>query len=106
MDGRVAEAHCVEARSPTVRDARWVTVVVRVRGGREISHFMGGDPVLAYTDPVVGGGAVSGHDPARWRLPEPLSGSRAPDTPLPPNAERPGHREGDRAASCSGSVGA
>lgn len=64
MEGQLVSAHCVEARAPTVRDDRWVTVVLRVRGSREITHYVQGDPVLAYTDPVVGGGVVSGHESA------------------------------------------
>jgi hypothetical protein len=35
-----------------------------VLGGTKITHFINGKSVIEYSDPQIGGGVVSGHDPA------------------------------------------
>lgn len=63
LNGELVEQHCIESSSATFHGEEWVTVEVWVRGG-SISHVVNGDTVLAYERPVVGGGVVSGFDPA------------------------------------------
>jgi hypothetical protein len=64
MDGQLAEQHCFESSSATFHGQQWVEVDIVVRGGRAISHVVQGETVLAYSAPEIGGGVVSGFDPA------------------------------------------
>lgn len=64
MAGVLIEGHCVSSTSKTIHDDSWVTVDLFVRGHSSIVHVVDGDTVLAYEHPVVGGGVVSGFDPA------------------------------------------
>lgn len=64
VDGQPTEQHCLESSSETYDGDRWVAVEVRVRDGRRIAHVVEGDTVLVYSDPVVGGGVVSGFEPS------------------------------------------
>ena len=64
MDGVLDTRHCISADSPTFHGDDWVEVEVVVLGDSLMAHAVEGDPVLAYTKPQVGGGNVSGHDPA------------------------------------------
>ena len=74
MDGRLVEEHCIESSSPTFRGDEWVTVELIVRGGSSVTHLVDGDTVLTYERPIVGGGVVSGFDPAAKPDGEALSG--------------------------------
>jgi hypothetical protein len=42
--------------------------------GRQIRHVVDGNTVLEYSNPLVGGGMVSGHDPAAKTDGNPLTG--------------------------------
>jgi len=64
MDGALVEQHCIESSSDTYHGEEWVTVEVVVRGDESITHIVNGDTILAYGGPVIGGGSVSGFDPA------------------------------------------
>lgn len=64
MGSERVEQHCVESTSPTFDGSQWVEVEIVVRGGRSIAHVVRGDTVLAYSEPEIGGGVVSGFDPA------------------------------------------
>jgi hypothetical protein len=64
MDGKQARAHCVNSKSRTYPLNEWVRVEVIVRGDTSITHIVNGDTVMTYTHPRVGGGVVTGYDPA------------------------------------------
>jgi hypothetical protein len=57
-------AHCVNSRSETYHGDQWVRVEAIVLGDSLITHIVNGDTVLTYSRPRIGGGNVSGHDPA------------------------------------------
>ncbi|MDX1394949.1 MAG: DUF1080 domain-containing protein [Gemmatimonadota bacterium] len=61
--GALVERHCVTADAPTFHGDVWVTVDLLV-GEDSVSHVIDERTVLSYSKPVVGGGQVSGHDPA------------------------------------------
>lgn len=64
MDGKLFEQHCVNSSSETYHGDGWVTVELIVRGHGKIEHVIEGRTVLEYSQPIVGGGMVNGHDPA------------------------------------------
>jgi 3-keto-disaccharide hydrolase len=64
MDGVLVERHCIESSAATFHTDEWVTVEVIVLGDESVTHIVNGDTVLTYTRPVIGGGVVSGFDPA------------------------------------------
>lgn len=64
IDGARATTHCIESASATYHGEEWVTVDLVVRGDRMIAHVVEGDTVMAFTRPEIGGGVVSGYDPA------------------------------------------
>jgi hypothetical protein len=59
MDGELLTRHCTNSRSQTYHGEQWVTAEVEVRG-RSITHFVAGEPVLAYTDPQLDDGDRDG----------------------------------------------
>jgi hypothetical protein len=63
-DGALFTQHCVDSTSRTVAPGEWVRVEIAVLGGERIEHWVDGEVVLAYQRPQVGGGVVSGYDPA------------------------------------------
>ena len=64
IDGKQARAHCVNSKSKTYPLNEWVRVEVVVRGDTSITHIVNGDTVMTYTHPRIGGGVVTGYDPA------------------------------------------
>jgi hypothetical protein len=64
MDGRLVTDHCVSSSSRTYRGDQWVTAEVEVLGSQRIRHILEGETVLEYEQPQIGGGNVSGFDPA------------------------------------------
>ena len=62
MEGRLTEQHCVNSSSQTYHGDGWVTVDLIVHGQGEIEHVIDGQTVLRYSQPVVGGGMVNGHE--------------------------------------------
>ena len=64
MADTLTTRHCVSSRSQTYHGEQWVRVEVLVLGDSLIRHMVNGEPVLEYTKPQIGGGNVSGHDPA------------------------------------------
>jgi hypothetical protein len=74
MKGELFTRHCVNSTSPTLDGDQWVRVEVHVHGGEWIRHVVNGETVLEYQKPQVGGGNVSGHDPAVKRDGEILTG--------------------------------
>lgn len=64
MDGRLFTTHCVNSRSRTYHGEQWVRVEALVLGDSLVRHIVNGDTVLEYSKPRIGGGTVSGFDPA------------------------------------------
>jgi hypothetical protein len=64
MKGELVTRHCVNSASKTFHGDQWVRVEVTVLGDEKITHRVNGEEVLSYEKPQVGGGNVSGHDPA------------------------------------------
>ncbi|HYT82213.1 MAG TPA: DUF1080 domain-containing protein [Gemmatimonadales bacterium] len=73
MDGKLFTPHCLNSRSKTYRGDQWVRVEVVVLGDSLIRHIVNGDTVMEYTKPQIGGGNVSGFDPAVKRDGTPLT---------------------------------
>lgn len=63
IGGTLEQRHCITADAPTFHGDEWVTVELVVRGGGSIAHVIAGDTVLAYANPVIGGGVVEEFDP-------------------------------------------
>ncbi len=64
MNGKLFTTHCVNSSSKTYDGDHWVRVEVEVLGDKQIKHIIDGQTVLSYEKPQIGGGNVSGHDPA------------------------------------------
>ena len=64
MDGKLFTPHCINSKSKTYDGDQWVRVEVLVDGDKQIKHMIDGQVVLSYEHPQIGGGSVSGHDPA------------------------------------------
>lgn len=63
-NGRIDPRHCINSSSRTYERDRWVRAELVVLGDSLVSHIIEGDTVLQYTHPQIGGGNVTGHDPA------------------------------------------
>jgi hypothetical protein len=63
MDGELVTRHCVSSTSTTYHGDQWVRAEIVVLGDSLISHFLGGEEVLQYTKPQMGGGNVDSFDP-------------------------------------------
>jgi hypothetical protein len=64
MKGKLVTEHCVSSRSRTYDGDVWVRVEVEVHGSDLVIHRVNGEEVLRYERPQIGGGVVSGYDPA------------------------------------------
>ena len=64
MDGKLITQHCVNSKSETYHGDQWVRAEVEVHGSGKVRHWVNGSMVLEYEQPQIGGGNVSGHDPA------------------------------------------
>jgi hypothetical protein len=64
IDGKLFTTHCLNSKSKTYDGDQWVRVEILVDGDKQIKHMVNGEPVLTYDKPQIGGGNVSGHDPA------------------------------------------
>ncbi len=53
MDGQLIEQHCINSKSETQRDDKWVDVEVEVHGGEIIRHFVDGKEVMYYEQPQL-----------------------------------------------------
>ena len=74
IDGTQAADHCVAAAAPTFVNDDWIRVEVLVEGAERVVHYVEGEPVIEYGNLAIGGGVVSGHDPAMKRDGESLTG--------------------------------
>lgn len=63
-EGKLFTPHCVNSASETFDGDQWVRVELEVHGSDWIEHRVNGKAVLRYEKPQIGGGNVSGHDPA------------------------------------------
>jgi hypothetical protein len=64
MNGKLFTPHCIDSNSKTYHGDQWVQADVLVLGDSLVKHIVEGDTVLTYEKPQIGGGNVSGHDPA------------------------------------------
>lgn len=64
IDGKLVTQHCMNSTSQTYDGDQWVRAEVLVLGDSLVQHFANGEKVLEYNKPQIGGGNVSGHDPA------------------------------------------
>ncbi|CAG5011594.1 hypothetical protein DYBT9275_04981 [Dyadobacter sp. CECT 9275] len=58
IDGKVAEAHCINSTSKTYNRDQWVMAEAVVLGDSIVHHLIEGDTVLTFTNPKIGGGYV------------------------------------------------
>jgi hypothetical protein len=65
--------HCINSTSKTYDGDQWVHAEVEVLGDSLIRHYINGELVMTYTKPVIGGGVVSGFDPAMKPDGQPLT---------------------------------
>ena len=72
MKGQRVAAHCTSSSSATYRGDQWVRVEVEVLGSERVRHLVDGQAVLQYETPEIGGGVVTGFDPAVKRDGSPL----------------------------------
>jgi hypothetical protein len=64
MKGEMVKEHCTDSTSKAYPDDEWVAVEVEVRGSESVRHVIGGETVLSYEKPTIGGGVANGYDPA------------------------------------------
>jgi hypothetical protein len=67
MDGKLVTDHCINSSSQTYDGDQWVRVEVLVLGDSLVKHIVSGDTVLTYSQPQMGGGAVSNFDAAVYQ---------------------------------------
>ena len=72
-NGRQTRTHILNARGKTFPPDAWVRAEAIVRGNGTITHIINGETVLEYSNPVIGGEVVSGHDPKVFVEGKPLS---------------------------------
>lgn len=53
LNGERSETHCFNSSSPTYAGDQWVTIEVEVNGGESIRHFINGQLVLEYSEPLL-----------------------------------------------------
>lgn len=53
LDGKLHTPHCTDSTSPTIPHGDWVTIEAEVHGGQRVRHFVNGQQVLEFTDPVL-----------------------------------------------------
>ncbi|HEX6070064.1 MAG TPA: DUF1080 domain-containing protein [Longimicrobiaceae bacterium] len=63
-NGQLDTRHCISASGRALPKDAWVRAEVLVLGDSVVKHIVNGDTVLTYTRPQIGGGTVSGHNPA------------------------------------------
>ncbi|MBM3796629.1 MAG: DUF1080 domain-containing protein [Acidobacteria bacterium] len=63
-NGQMVRPHCLNSTSKVYQDDEWVTVELEVKGGERVRHLIGGQVVLEYEKPMIGGGVALGFDPA------------------------------------------
>lgn len=71
--GKVYDGHCLNSTSKTYGKDEWVKAELMVWGDSLVKHIINGDTVLQYSKPTIGGGVVSGYNPAQWQPGKPLT---------------------------------
>ena len=71
--GKLETRHCINSTSETFNDDQWVVAEAIVLGNKKVTHLINGKSVIEYSEPQVGGGAVSGHNPAVKQDGKPLT---------------------------------
>jgi len=66
--------HCLNSSSETYPWNQWIKAELIVHRDSLITHVIKGDTVLQYTRPQIGGGVVTGFDPAAKQDGKPLTG--------------------------------
>jgi hypothetical protein len=61
--GKLETRHCINSTSDTYHGDQWVVAEAIVLGGTKVTHMINGKSVIEYSEPQIGGGAVSGHRP-------------------------------------------
>jgi hypothetical protein len=61
--GKLETQHCINSTSDTYDGEQWVVAEAVVLGGTKVTHMINGKSVIEYSEPQIGGGAVSGHRP-------------------------------------------
>jgi hypothetical protein len=64
LAGKLETRHCINSTSETYDGDQWVVAEAVVLGDTKVTHLINGKVVIEYSEPQIGGGAVSGHDPA------------------------------------------
>ena len=59
IDGKFVTDHCITSTAKTYEGEQWVTMDIVARANGEIAHVIAGDTIMKYSNPVMGGGAVS-----------------------------------------------
>jgi hypothetical protein len=63
-NGQMVKAHCTNSKSKIFGDSEWVKVEMEVLGGERVRHWIAGENVLEYEQPMIGGGVANRYDPA------------------------------------------
>jgi hypothetical protein len=63
-EGKLETRHCINSTSDTFNGDQWVVAEAIVLGDKKVTHLINGKTVIEYSEPQVGGGSVSGHNPA------------------------------------------
>jgi len=63
-NGQLDTRHCINASGRALPTDVWVRAEVLVLGDSIVKHIVNGDTVLVYEKPQIGGGVVTGFDPA------------------------------------------
>src|SRR5262245_1638792 len=61
--GKFETRHCINSTSETYNGDQWVVAEAVVLGGSKMPNVINGKNVIEYTEPQIGGGAVTGHRP-------------------------------------------
>ena len=72
FQGKIDPRHCIESNSKTYEGEQWVKAEIIVLGDSLITHIINGDTVLQYSKPQIGGGVVTGFEPATKQDGKPL----------------------------------
>lgn len=64
MNDKLFTPHCINSKSKTYDGDQWVRAEVTVLGDSLVRHYINGEMVLEYIKPQIGGGNVSGFNPA------------------------------------------
>ncbi|WP_339785120.1 DUF1080 domain-containing protein [uncultured Imperialibacter sp.] len=72
-NGKVDPNHCINSTSATYEGDQWVHTELIVMGDSLVIHKVNGEEVLRYSKPQMGGGVVTGYDPALWEPGKPLT---------------------------------